>query len=179
MDDFGAWSEANFTTTVMDNWTKGIPDFLPYSLITNSTFANLMAHDSVISLNDALVEIRSTIFDNNNCTGKDSSTLKASGGTLVLRENVTFSDNVGDSGGAISLLKKSKLRAHGTQFLNNTANKFGGVLMLREATSVVLKNVNFESNTAKQVGSAIWASNGGKVTTITVTDSSFQNNFAY
>jgi predicted outer membrane repeat protein len=179
MDDFWAWSEANFTTPVMDGWSKGIPDFLPYSLIMNSTFTNLTAQDSVLTLNDALIEIRSTIFDNNTCFGIDSSTLKGSGATIVLRENVTFSDNVADSGGAISLSNKSIMRAQGTQFLRNTANRYGGVFMLREVTSVALKNVNFDSNTAKQVGAVIWASNGVKVTTITVTDSSFQNNNAY
>ena len=71
------WLASNFTHADYDLWVEGTPDFLKNSLITNSTFYNIEAEDSVLSINEVSLEIRTTNFTSNKMTGITSSTLIA------------------------------------------------------------------------------------------------------
>lgn len=177
--DIKAWVAANITSTIFDSWYyDGYPDFLPASYITNSTFSNVDVDGAVLSLKDSRVIMRTTTFEDNLLRGKESSTLKVSGGHTNLDGEVSFRNNVADTGAAIALSNKAEMIGQGTVFDANVAMNHGGVFMLREALSLSLDNAIFTNNTATNIGGVIWARKGQAVTTITISDTSFTDNRA-
>lgn len=71
------WYAKDWQYDVYEEWVKGNPDFLPFSLITNSTFVGNEGTGSVLSFKDSEVEIRTSHFDENRMLGPFGTTMKA------------------------------------------------------------------------------------------------------
>lgn len=157
---------------------KGIPDFLPYSLITNSTFNDNLGSGQVMSMSYTQVEMRETMFKDNKMLGTLGTTVHATETKLFLKENVKFISNEGVLGGALRMNQHSSLISHGVQFISNVAHEQGGAIMLSEAYDVTLRKTNFTSNRSAKIASVIFASNGHDKTNIVAEYTTFSHNYA-
>ena len=72
-----SWVPINNETENQKNWDLGIVDFLPYSIIKDSSFNNISVESSLIDINESLLELRRTSITNNVATGIDSSIIIA------------------------------------------------------------------------------------------------------
>lgn len=70
-----------------EGWATGTPDFLPYSLIKNSTFTGFSGEHGLIKVIDASLELRDTTFTNNTATAVDSSTILAESAAIKIRKS--------------------------------------------------------------------------------------------
>ena len=70
----------NFTSEAYQDWLLGLPDFFPSSIITNSTFYNVVGYGDVVEVADMALEIRTSEFYGNKLNGTFASTLRAKGG---------------------------------------------------------------------------------------------------
>ena len=156
----------------------GLPDFFPSSVITNSTFYNVVGHGDVIEVADMELEIRTTEFYGNKLNGTFASTMRAKGGQLVLKEGVTFTNNDANAGGALFLSHSANLTANKTDFSHNTAKRTGGAINMRDAGIIHLNRATITNNQALD-GAAIWAGNGLDLTSITAISVIFTDNFGY
>jgi len=171
------WYAKQFQYDVYLEWVKGNPDFLPFSLVTNSTFEDLAGVHAVLAVEDVHLEIRTTSFSKNQMVGPEGSTLRALASRISLTSAVTFHANQASMGGALFLSHNSSLYSFASEFTQNQAI-LAGVFLLREASDVTLVKNSVHANRAVEVAAVIWASNGHETTEISATDTSFSDNYA-
>lgn len=88
-------------------------------------------------------------------------------------DNVTFTGNVGDDGGAISMFA-GNLTVANSQFSNNNAAEDGGAIEFDTGSTGDISNSTFSNNTAVYDGGAIQSEQA----TLTISNSQFSSNSA-
>ncbi len=95
------------------------------------------------------------------------------GGILSLK-NVTLAAGRGLSGGAIRLREEARVGADQVTFSDNIAESGGAIAILSDSANATISNSSFVNNSSQEYGGAIFALHGR----VTVTNSSFVNNRA-
>lgn len=88
--------------------------------------------------------------------------------TLLVVSQVVIVDSnlsncVADTGGAVGLQDQATLRVSGSSFWNNTANRFGGVVVAGGQSRSVVKVSNFVSNHAGRDGATLYMTESAEV----------------
>ena len=135
-------------------------------MITNSTFTENIGSGQVMAFDHVEMEMRTTMFKDNKMLGPSGTTVKATETKMLLREQVSFHNNEGVTGGALRMTHHSSLMSIETEFISNVAHEMGGAMMLSEVYDITLRNTNFTLNRSNKIASVIWASNGHEKTNI-------------
>ncbi len=151
--------------------------------VSNAAFVNNHAFDgSAISVStdessseQTTLAVSDTTFSNN--LADDDGTVTINNNCVVTMDRVTFSNNSARDGGAISILGGGTLRFSSGSFVQNSAIGFGGALFVLGGQLSISDSV-FSGNTADR-GGAVMLSEGGKGADASLFyDTVFQDNIA-
>ena len=124
----------------------------------------LVAHDSIVYI------VRSTYGYN---TANFGGAMVTSGSEISIDDS-TFSMNSAQHSGGVIVAYNDRFNISNTNFTNNTADRYAGVMATSGNASFNIRNSNFTSNSAENGGGGVMATSG--YSSFTITNSAFTSN---
>jgi hypothetical protein len=174
----GVWTRKTPLTARQEKWILGVPEFLPSSLITNTTMKGIQGiHASLLQAEDSSIVIRESRFVESFVQAVSSSPMKFKRSEIIIQDNCHFEGNVGDYGGALHATDHSSLILNETTFHRNLAKRQGGAIMLDNESFMEGNLLSFHDNESWFSGAVLYVSNV-EDNDIVVTNSQFTRNIA-